>query len=105
MFLVFPNDFLALDDGIAADDIRLVMEDLNPREESIFATVTVCCSLVSFSFLAKAVRSPVYNKMKLWKCKKKKKENGSMFLAPQMRHILASLNSVAFAADGIQKEA
>ena len=32
-------------------------------------------------------------------------ENGSILLAPQMRHILASLNSVASAADGIQKEA
>ena len=33
-----------------------------------------------------------------------KKENGSILLAPQMRHILASLDSVASAADGIQKE-
>ena len=32
-------------------------------------------------------------------------ENSSILLAPQMRHILASLNSVASAADGIQKEA
>ena len=31
-------------------------------------------------------------------------ENGSILLAPQMRHILASLDSVASAADGIQKE-
>ena len=37
--------------------------------------------------------------------KEKKMENGSIFLAPLMRHILASLNSVAYAADGIQKEA
>ena len=34
-----------------------------------------------------------------------KMENGSISLAPQMRHILASLDSVASAADGIQKEA
>ena len=34
-----------------------------------------------------------------------KMENGSILLAPQMRHILASLDSVASAADGIQKEA
>ena len=32
-------------------------------------------------------------------------ENGSILLAPQMRHILASLDSVASPADGIQKEA
>ena len=32
-------------------------------------------------------------------------EHGSILSAPQMRHILASLNSVASAADGIQKEA
>ena len=32
-------------------------------------------------------------------------ENGSILLAPQMRHILALLNSVASAADGIQKDA
>ena len=31
--------------------------------------------------------------------------NGSILLAPQMRHILASLDSVASAADRIQKEA
>ena len=31
-------------------------------------------------------------------------ENGSILLAPEMRHILASLDSVASAADGIQKE-
>ena len=35
----------------------------------------------------------------------KKIENGSILLAPQMRHILALLDSVASAADGIQKEA
>ena len=35
-----------------------------------------------------------------------KKENGSILLAPPpMRHILASLDSVASAADRIQKEA
>ena len=37
-----------------------------------------------------------------------KMENGSILLAPQMRHILASLNNVGSAADGhhgIQKEA
>ena len=34
-----------------------------------------------------------------------KKENGSILLAPQMRHILASLDSVASTADVIQKEA
>ena len=34
-----------------------------------------------------------------------KMENGSILLAPQMRHILALLDSVASAADGIQKEA
>ena len=33
-----------------------------------------------------------------------KMENGSILLAPQMRHILASLDSVASAADRIQKE-
>ena len=32
-------------------------------------------------------------------------ENGSILLAPQMRHILASLDSVASAADRILKEA
>ena len=32
-------------------------------------------------------------------------ENGSISLAPQMRHILASLDSVASAADRIQKGA
>ena len=32
-------------------------------------------------------------------------ENGSILLASQMRRILALLNSVASAADGIQKEA
>ena len=32
-------------------------------------------------------------------------ENGSIPLAPKMRHILASLDSVASTADGIQKEA
>ena len=36
---------------------------------------------------------------------KKKMENGSILLAPQMRHILASLDSVASAAERIQKEA
>ena len=35
----------------------------------------------------------------------KKMENGSILLAPQMRHILVLLDSVASAADGIQKEA
>ena len=40
-----------------------------------------------------------YRKNGYWKM-----ENGSI-LAPQMRHILASLESVASAADGIQKEA
>ena len=35
----------------------------------------------------------------------KKMENDSILLAPQMRHILASLDSVASAADRIQKEA
>ena len=35
----------------------------------------------------------------------KKLKNGSILLAPHMRHILASLDSVASAADGIQKEA
>ena len=34
-----------------------------------------------------------------------KMEDGSISLAPQMRHILASLNFVAYVADGIQKEA
>ena len=34
-----------------------------------------------------------------------KMENDSILLAPQTRHILASLDSVASAADGIQKEA
>ena len=34
-----------------------------------------------------------------------KMENGSILLAPQMRHILASLDSVASAAERIQKEA
>ena len=37
--------------------------------------------------------------------KKKQPKNGSVLLAPQMRHILVSLDSVASAADGIQKEA
>ena len=32
-------------------------------------------------------------------------ENDSILLAPQMRHILALLDSVASAAYGIQKEA
>ena len=32
-------------------------------------------------------------------------EHGSILLAPQMKLILASLNSVAFATDGIQKNA
>ena len=32
-------------------------------------------------------------------------ENGSILLATQMRHILASLNSEASAPDGIHKEA
>ena len=43
------------------------------------------------------------------KSKKKKKKwkikNGSILLALQMRHILASLDSVASAAERIQKEA
>ena len=39
-----------------------------------------------------------------WKMEKKM-ENVSISLAPQMRHILASLDSVASAADWIQKEA
>ena len=34
-----------------------------------------------------------------------KMENGSILLALQMRHILASLDSVASAADGIQRKA
>ena len=34
-----------------------------------------------------------------------KMENGSISFAPLMRHILASLDSVASVADGIQKEA
>ena len=37
--------------------------------------------------------------------KKKKKKKISILLAPQMRHILVSLYSVAYAADRIQKEA
>ena len=32
-------------------------------------------------------------------------KNGSILLAPKMRHILSSLDSVVSAADGIQKEA
>ena len=32
-------------------------------------------------------------------------ENGSTLLAPQIRHILASLDSAASATNGIQKEA
>ena len=35
----------------------------------------------------------------------RKNENGSILLATQTRHILASLDSVASAADRIQKEA
>ena len=38
-------------------------------------------------------------------CEKMEMENGSILLAPQMRHILASLDSVASAAERIQKEA
>ena len=39
------------------------------------------------------------------KMEMEKMENGSILLAPQMRHILASLDSVASAAERIQKEA
>ena len=38
-------------------------------------------------------------------CGNGKLENGSILLVPQMKHISASLDSVASAADGIQKEA
>ena len=38
-------------------------------------------------------------------CNGNENRNGSILLALQMRHILASIDSVASAVDGIQKEA